>query len=46
METLLNKQMPAGEHTIEFNGSNLTTGVYFYGIIAEEYISVKKMLLR
>ena len=40
---ILNKKMPAGTHKVEFNGSNLASGVYFYQIKAGQYQDVKKM---
>lgn len=43
--TLINKVMPAGYHTVTFNASNLISGLYFYKIEAENYSSIKKMLL-
>lgn len=44
-ETLLNKPMPAGYHEIEFNGQNLSSGIYHYRIQAGEWQDVKKMIL-
>ena len=32
-------------YTIEFDASHLSSGVYFYRLVADEYISVKKMFL-
>ena len=43
--TLLNKKMPAGSHQVDFNASNLSSGVYFYRIKAGEFQDVKKMVL-
>jgi N-acetylneuraminic acid mutarotase len=45
IETLLNKPMPAGYHEVEFNGQNLSSGVYFYRIETGEFQDVKKMIL-
>jgi hypothetical protein len=45
IETLLNKSMPAGYHEVEFNGQNLSSGVYLYWIEAGEWQDVKKMVL-
>ncbi len=42
---LLNKDLGAGLHKIEFNASGLSNGVYFYQLKAGKFISVKKMLL-
>ncbi len=45
IKTLLNQQMKAGQHILEFNGQNLSSGIYFYRIEAGEYMDVKKMVL-
>jgi len=53
IQTLLNKQMPAGSYEIEFNAKNLPSGVYYYRIQAEDpstgsgqqYQEVRKMIL-
>jgi len=42
---LLNKQMPAGNHELEFTAKNLPSGVYLYRIDAGEYQEVRKMIL-
>jgi len=44
--TLVNKEKPAGEHKIEFDAGNLSSGIYFYRLIAEKYIETKKMILK
>ena len=35
----------AGEHSIKFNGSKLTSGQYFYKIETEDFSKTKKMIL-
>jgi hypothetical protein len=40
-----NEQRPAGYYTVEFNGSSLASGIYFYRIITEQNTAVKKMAL-
>jgi hypothetical protein len=42
---VVNEEKPAGVFNIEFNGSSLSSGIYFYKIQAGEFISVKKLLL-
>jgi len=42
---VLNEEKESGYHQIEFNASNLPSGVYFYQLRAGEFISVKKMIL-
>ena len=47
--TLVNEIKPAGYYSVNFNASNLSSGVYFYRINAERrgsnFVSVKKMTL-
>ena len=43
--TLINKRLKAGNHEVEFNPQNLSSGIYFYRIEAGEFQDVKKMIL-
>ena len=43
--TLIDKNMKAGEHEFNFNASSLSSGVYFYKIIAGKFIHTDKMVL-
>jgi len=43
--TLVNEEKPAGNYEINFNANNLSSGVYYYRIIAGNYNEVKKMIL-
>lgn len=43
--TLVNEVKPAGNYKVEFNASNLATGVYYYKIIAGDFVQTKKMIL-
>jgi hypothetical protein len=45
VETLINKRMRIGKHTIEFNARKLASGVYFYQIEAGSFRDVKKMIV-
>ncbi|OGU77652.1 MAG: hypothetical protein A2W11_04165 [Ignavibacteria bacterium RBG_16_35_7] len=45
IDVLVNKEQSAGRYELEFDASNLASGIYFYRIQAGEYVSVKKMLL-
>ena len=43
--TLVNNQQNAGRYSVEFNASNLSSGIYFYSIRIDGFSSVKKMML-
>ncbi|HSP87828.1 MAG TPA: T9SS type A sorting domain-containing protein, partial [Ignavibacteriaceae bacterium] len=43
--TLVNEEKTAGIYKVEFNGSNLPTGVYFYRIEAGVFSETKKLIL-
>ena len=43
--TLVNEEEPAGNYEVEFDGSNLPSGMYIYKIQAGEFSDAKKMLL-
>lgn len=43
--TLLNEHRQAGKYSIEFNASNLASGIYFYKIVSGKYSEIKKMIL-
>ena len=42
---LVNNDMPAGSHKINFNAGTLSSGVYFYRIISGEFNQTKKFVL-
>ena len=42
---ILNENMAIGKHSIDFNASNLSSGVYFYKIETPDFTSIKKMIL-
>jgi hypothetical protein len=42
---LVNEKQDAGYHHVEFNGTNFTSGVYFYRIQSDRFIESKKFLL-
>lgn len=43
--TLVNGFKSAGNHSISFNASNLSSGVYFYKISSNGFIETRKMIL-
>jgi hypothetical protein len=43
--TLVNEIKEAGRYTVEFNATGYSSGIYFYQIKANDYVSVKKMIL-
>jgi hypothetical protein len=42
---LVNKEQDKGYHKMEFNGSYLPSGIYFYKLVANNFTSTKKMML-
>ncbi|NWG27256.1 MAG: T9SS type A sorting domain-containing protein, partial [Ignavibacteriaceae bacterium] len=45
VETLVDREMESGYHEVNFDASSLASGVYLYQLQAQDYVSVKKMLL-
>jgi hypothetical protein len=53
VETLVNEEKPAGEHRLQFNAKNLSSGVYFCRLIiqptagsnSKAFIDIKKLVL-
>ncbi len=45
IETLVNKEQPAGNYIINWDGNKYVSGLYYYELIAGEFKEVKKMLL-
>ena len=43
--TLVNKETLSGRYEVEFNATNLPSGVYFYRIQANNFVETKKMIL-
>jgi len=42
---MVNEMQQAGRYSVNFDASRLSSGVYFYKLIAGDFISIKKMLL-
>jgi len=45
ISTLVNKRQPAGSYSVNFNGSNLAAGIYYYQITVGNFQQTKQMLL-
>ena len=45
VKTLVNEEKPAGNYEVEFDGTNLTSGIYFYRIETEKFSDTKKFVL-
>jgi hypothetical protein len=45
IEILTNEYMPAGVHEVMFDAADLSSGMYFYRIKANEYEQINKMIL-
>ncbi|MEO8446192.1 MAG: T9SS type A sorting domain-containing protein [bacterium] len=43
--SLVNSYKDAGKHSVTFNGTNLSSGIYFYKLKAGEFEMVRKMML-
>jgi photosystem II stability/assembly factor-like uncharacterized protein len=42
---LVNKEQPQGNYEVEFDGSELTSGIYFYRLQAGNFVETNKMIL-
>jgi hypothetical protein len=45
ISTLLSQREASGHHIVNFNGTNLASGVYFCRLISDGYTFTRKMLL-
>jgi hypothetical protein len=43
--TLVNKEQQAGEYEVTFDGSGVSSGIYFYKITAGKFSKIKKLVL-
>ena len=42
---LVNERLGAGSYETEFNANGFTSGVYFYKLVTDDFVDVKKMIL-
>lgn len=45
VSTLVNEFRTAGYYTVDFNASSLSSGIYFYRLLAGEFSAVKKLVV-
>lgn len=45
VETLVDKEMSAGNYSVTWDASNFAAGVYFYKLMANEKLAINKMVL-
>ncbi len=45
ISTLVNEQLTPGTYEVEWNGSNFSSGVYFYKLITNSFSQTRKMIL-
>ena len=45
VQTLVNERLNAGTYEVKFDGSMLTSGVYFYKMVSEGFTETKRMVL-
>jgi len=43
--TLVDEEKPRGSYEVNFNATELTSGIYFYQLIAGTFVQTKKMIL-
>ena len=45
VKTLVNEVKSPGAYSVDFNGSELSSGVYFYRMESNGFTDIKKMLM-
>ena len=43
--TLINEEKPAGSYTVDFNGHEIPSGIYFYRLESGPFTQTKKLIL-
>ncbi len=43
--TVVNEEKPTGSYQVKFDASNLSSGIYFYGMRAGDFVDTKKLIL-
>jgi len=46
IETLVNGEVPAGQHTLRWTANNLASGVYIYRMQADGFVDAKKLIFQ
>jgi len=45
IETLIDRNLPAGKHSYIFNASKYSSGIYFYSLYMGNQVYTKKMIV-
>lgn len=45
VETVLDRQFSPGTYEVTFDGKNYSSGIYFYSLISDEFITTRKFIL-
>jgi len=45
VQTLVDRRQQSGKHSVQFDGSELASGVYYYKLFAGSFTQIRKMLL-
>jgi hypothetical protein len=42
---IVNEMQQPGKYSVNFDAASLSSGVYFYKLVAGDFVSIKKMIL-
>jgi hypothetical protein len=45
ISTLINRTQNAGYYEVNFNAGKLSSGIYFYKMVAGDFVSIKKLVV-